>query len=82
MKCPPCKTDDHDNCTIWTSAASLGMRDRCVCYEYASVHFIPAPLTAYAHKSWVGDERRDHEHDTGEDEFDTWIARAAERYDD
>ena len=82
MICQPCTTDDHDNCAVWTSVASLGMRDRCSCYVYRSVHFSPAPLNSYHHPKWEGDEWRDYTHDTGEDEFETWIARNEREYDD
>ena len=77
MICQPCKVDDHDNCTIWTSAASLGMRDRCSCWEHSEVHVVPAKVALPVRSNWTDGEIRDHLHDTGTDEFDTWIARSA-----
>lgn len=82
MNCPPCNTGDHDNCTPGISAVSLGMKDECNCYRYADVHFVPAKVALPSRTSWAGDERRDREHDTGEDEFDTWIARNAMEMED
>ena len=73
MICQPCKVDDHDNCTIWTSAASLGMSDRCSCWEYKEVHVVgatPAPQPKDEYDGWTADEIRDHRRDTGEEEFD------------
>ena len=79
MICQPCQADTHDDCTIWTSAASLGMRDRCSCWEYRGVPVVPAKVALPVRSNWTDEEIRDHLHDTGEDEFDTWIARNAEK---
>ncbi len=73
MICQPCKADTHDNCAVWTSAASLGMRDRCSCWEYRGVHVVwakPAPQPKGEYDGWTDEEIRDHRHDTGEEEFD------------
>ena len=80
MICQPCQADTHDNCTIWTSTASLGMRDRCSCGEVAEVHVVlakPAPRLKGEYDGWTDGEIRNHKHDTGEEEFDTWIADSA-----
>ncbi len=78
MICQPCEVDDHDNCTPAIGAASLGIQDECLCWRYGEVHFIwakPTPRVKGEHDGWTDEEIRDHQHDTGEDEFDTWIAR-------
>ena len=78
MTCPPCNVGDHDNCTVWTSVASLGMRDQCSCNRYAEVHFVWAKVALPARSNCSDEEIRDRQHDTGEDEFYTWIARNME----
>ncbi len=76
MICQPCKVDDHGNCTPVIGAVSLGMSDRCSCWEVAEVHVVLATFPPQPRSNWLDEEIRDRDHDTGEDEFDTWIARS------
>ncbi len=73
MSCQPCKVDDHGNCTPVIGAVSLGIQDECLCWRYGEVHFVPAKVALPARSTWTDEEIRARDHDTGEDEFDTWI---------
>ncbi len=82
MICQPCERDDHGNCTPAIGATSLGMQDECLCWRYGEVHFVPAKVALPARSNWTDEEIRDRDHDTGEDEFDNWIARSQQEMED
>ena len=81
MTCPPCNVGDHDNCVTEKDGPTLlglGQSWRCPCWEHRGVHAVWAKVAVPARSNWSDEEIRDHQHDTGEDEFDTWIARNEE----
>ena len=68
--CRPCSKVQmltHIDCT--DPYGKLGL---CQCWVTSWIHCTKFSIPEY------GDFERDHEHDTGEDEFDTWIAKSAE----
>ena len=77
MICQPCQADTHDNCTRRIGAVSLGLQDECSCWRYNGVHVVLATPPPQPRSSWTDEMIRDHLHDTGEDEFDNWIADSA-----
>ena len=72
--CPACSRVQnltHIDCT--DPHGKLGL---CQCWVTSWIHCTKFGIPE------SGDFRRDCEHDTGGDEDDTWIAKAAERYGD
>ncbi len=85
MICPPCTADDHDNCLTAKNGREqlgLGLSRSCDCWEHSEAHVVRAKVALPARSNWSDEEIRDHEHDTGEDEFDTWIARSQQEMED
>ena len=72
-KCLPCKAQ---NPTHLDCADPRGEDRECFCWAASWVHRSKWAIPAMA------DDERDHEHDRGADEFDTWIARSDIEYDD
>lgn len=64
--CPACCSQ---NPTHMGCIDPRGQDEQCFCWAASWVHRSKFRIQEY------GDFERDHEHDTGEDEFDTWIAR-------
>ena len=66
--CRPCgeQNPTHLGCTD-----PYGKDDKCYCFATSWVHCTKFRIPEH------GDFERDHAHDTGEDEFDTWIADSA-----
>lgn len=70
-KCRPCKAQNptHMGCTD-----PRGDDKECFCWAASWIH-----RSKWGISEWG---TRDHEHDTGQDEFDNWIAKSQDEYDD
>ena len=83
MICQPCQDGTHDDCLTAKNGPEqlgLGLSRSCDCWEYREVHVVlakPAPRLKSEYDGWTDGEIRDQAHDTGEDEFETWIADSA-----
>ncbi len=72
--CRPCEAVPHPQHLSCTDPYGKG--DKCYCFATSWIHCTKFRIPEY------GDFERDGKHDTGEDEFDTWIADSQREMED